>query len=161
MSAYYFWMTVGFVGQALFGLRMLVQWLASERARERCPPLFWHISVPAGLLLFAYAAWRQDPVFILNEGVCVLISSATSSSCAKKEKQRPAPTIHRSCTHSTPSPGRVGGLLPPGWARPQALPSNLTPLRVPQSHDMWPRPTPTPPLRGGAIVALSCVLIPL
>jgi lipid-A-disaccharide synthase-like uncharacterized protein len=90
MSAYYFWMTVGFVGQALFGLRMLVQWLASERARASVvPPLFWYISVPAGLLLFAYAAWRQDPVFILNEGVCVLIFIGNVFKLRKERKAAP------------------------------------------------------------------------
>jgi lipid-A-disaccharide synthase-like uncharacterized protein len=69
-----FWLTLGFIGQALFALRFVVQWLASEKAGESViPPLFWYISVPAGLILVAYAVWRQDPVFIVNEALCVAI----------------------------------------------------------------------------------------
>jgi lipid-A-disaccharide synthase-like uncharacterized protein len=74
MSAATFWLALGFIGQGLFGLRFIVQWLASEKAGESViPPLFWYISVPAGLILVAYAAWRQDPVFIVNEVLCVAI----------------------------------------------------------------------------------------
>jgi len=74
MSAAAFWVTLGFIGQALFGLRFVVQWLASEKAGQSViPPMFWYISVPAGLILVAYAVWRQDPVFIVNEAICVII----------------------------------------------------------------------------------------
>ncbi len=74
MTPEHFWYMVGFIGQALFGLRFVVQWLASEKAGHSViPPLFWYISVPAGLILVAYAVWRQDPVFIVNEAICVII----------------------------------------------------------------------------------------
>jgi lipid-A-disaccharide synthase-like uncharacterized protein len=74
MTATQFWITLGILGQALFGLRFLVQWLASEKAGTSViPPLFWYISVPAGMLLVSYAMWRQDPVFIINEGLCLII----------------------------------------------------------------------------------------
>jgi lipid-A-disaccharide synthase-like uncharacterized protein len=74
MSAATFWLAMGFIGQGLFGLRFMVQWLASEKAGESViPPLFWYISVPAGLILVAYAVWRQDPVFIVNEVLCVAV----------------------------------------------------------------------------------------
>lgn len=74
MTATAFWVTLGFIGQALFGLRFLVQWLASEKAgKSVIPPMFWYISVPAGLILVAYAVWREDPVFIVNEAICVII----------------------------------------------------------------------------------------
>lgn len=74
MSAAAFWVTLGFIGQALFGLRFVVQWLASEKAGQSViPPMFWYISVPAGLILVAYAVWREDPVFIINEVICVVI----------------------------------------------------------------------------------------
>ena len=74
MTATAWWIAVGCCGQALFGLRFFVQWLASERAqRSVMPRLFWYMSIPAGILVFLYAAWRQDPVFMTNEGLCVLI----------------------------------------------------------------------------------------
>ena len=69
-----FWICAGFVGQALFGLRFVIQWLASEKAGHSVvPPSFWYVSVPAGAILVAYAIWRQDPVFILHESATLVI----------------------------------------------------------------------------------------
>jgi lipid-A-disaccharide synthase-like uncharacterized protein len=66
------WVTIGFAGQALFGLRFIVQWIASERkGYSIVPPLFWYLSVPAGILLVAYVCWRRDPVFIVSETACL------------------------------------------------------------------------------------------
>ena len=68
------WLTIGFIGQGLFGLRFLVQWLASEKEkRSVIPHSFWYISLPAAVLLVAYAAWRRDPVFFVNESICLLV----------------------------------------------------------------------------------------
>jgi lipid-A-disaccharide synthase-like uncharacterized protein len=65
---------IGLVGQALFTMRFLVQWLASERAgRSVIPFSFWLFSVGGGLVLFAYSLWRRDPVFILGQGLGVFI----------------------------------------------------------------------------------------
>src|SRR5207342_3855827 len=47
-----------------------------------------------------------------------------------------------------------------GGARPHVLASNLTLLRQSQRHDIWPRPTPTPPLRGGAICCTEMCAYP-
>ena len=69
-----FWIALGFLGQALFGLRLVVQWLASEREKRYVVPAsFWYLSVPAGVILLIYAIWRRDPVFIVNEAVCLVI----------------------------------------------------------------------------------------
>lgn len=74
MTATTFWISLGFIGQGLFGLRILIQWLASERAGASVvPPVFWYISAAAGLLLFSYVTWRRNPVFMLNEGICLMI----------------------------------------------------------------------------------------
>lgn len=60
---------VGFLGQALFSARFLVQWIASERSRKSVVPiLFWYFSLGGGLTLFLYAAYREDPVFMLGQG---------------------------------------------------------------------------------------------
>lgn len=65
---------IGFLGQALFGSRFLVQWIASERARTSVmPTVFWWLSLCGGVTLLAYAIWRQDPVFILGQGMGLLI----------------------------------------------------------------------------------------
>jgi lipid-A-disaccharide synthase-like uncharacterized protein len=69
-----FWLLVGFVGQALFGSRFLVQWIVSERKGESVVPLaFWYLSLGGAALLLAYAIWRQDPVFILGQSFGFLV----------------------------------------------------------------------------------------
>lgn len=68
------WLAIGFAAQGLFAGRMLVQWIATERARRSVvPPLFWYLSFAGGALLFAYAIWRRDPVFILGQGMPLII----------------------------------------------------------------------------------------
>ena len=43
------WLIVGFVGQALFSMRFLVQWFQSERERRSVIPTeFWYVSVAGG-----------------------------------------------------------------------------------------------------------------
>jgi lipid-A-disaccharide synthase-like uncharacterized protein len=62
------WVLLGFVAQALFTARFLVQWIASERAGKSVVPLaFWLFSIGGGLLLLAYALYRRDPVFIAGQ----------------------------------------------------------------------------------------------
>ena len=65
---------VGYVGQALFTMRFVVQWIATERARKSVFPVaFWFFSIGGGLLLFAYALVKKDPVFILGQGFGVFV----------------------------------------------------------------------------------------
>jgi len=60
------WIVLGLMGNAAFFSRFLVQWLASERARESViPRAFWHLSIVGSLLLLTYAIHRRDPIFIL------------------------------------------------------------------------------------------------
>ena len=60
----------------LFGLRFLVQWVATERARASIiPETFWYFSFLGGLMLFIYAIYRMDPVFILGQGSGLFIAS--------------------------------------------------------------------------------------
>jgi len=69
------WVLFGILGQILFGLRFIVQWLASERRKESTIPIaFWYLSLLGGLILFAYAFWyRQDIVFTIGQSAGVLI----------------------------------------------------------------------------------------
>jgi lipid-A-disaccharide synthase-like uncharacterized protein len=65
---------VGFGGQALFSARFIIQWLASERAgRSVVPDLFWHFSLAGGATRFVYAVYREDPVFMLGQGLGLFI----------------------------------------------------------------------------------------
>ncbi len=62
------WLAVGFLGQAMFSMRFIVQWVVSERARESVVPLaFWYFSILGGMTLLSYAIWRQDPVIIVGQ----------------------------------------------------------------------------------------------
>jgi lipid-A-disaccharide synthase-like uncharacterized protein len=68
------WIVLGFVAQALFTMRFLVQWIASERAgRSVVPMAFWVFSIGGGILLLVYALYRRDPVFILGQAFGVFI----------------------------------------------------------------------------------------
>lgn len=73
-SAHAMWIAVGFLGQTLFGMRFLVQWVTSERQRRSVVPVaFWYLSLAGGATLLAYAIWRKDPVFIVGQGLGLAI----------------------------------------------------------------------------------------
>jgi len=68
------WLVLGFLGQALFSMRFLIQWVYSEKQkRSIIPTAFWYFSLAGGLTLFSYALLRQDPVFILGQGLGLFI----------------------------------------------------------------------------------------
>jgi lipid-A-disaccharide synthase-like uncharacterized protein len=70
------WLAVGFAGQALFSMRFLVQWWASERQKRSVIPVaFWFFSLAGGLTLLSYAIYRQDPVFIVGQAGGLFIYS--------------------------------------------------------------------------------------
>ena len=59
---------VGFVAQALFASRFLVQWIASERRkRSHIPIQFWYLSLFGGILMTVYGLLRRDPVIIIGQ----------------------------------------------------------------------------------------------
>ena len=68
------WLALGFLGQALFASRFLVQWLVSERAgRSVVPRAFWYLSIAGGSIVLCYAIWRRDPVFIVGQSAGLLV----------------------------------------------------------------------------------------
>ena len=68
------WVVLGFVAQALFSMRFVVQWIASERAgKSVMPTAFWIFSIGGGVLLLVYALYRKDPVFIAGQGLGLFI----------------------------------------------------------------------------------------
>jgi len=70
------WIGIGLLGQSMFSMRFLIQWIASERAkRSIVPHLFWYFSLAGGAILFSYACYRQDIVFILGQGAGLFIYS--------------------------------------------------------------------------------------
>jgi len=70
----HYWLYLGLAGELLFGVRFLLQWVASERKGESViPRCFWYLSLVASLLLLAYAMFRRDPVFILGQSTGVIV----------------------------------------------------------------------------------------
>ena len=68
------WVALGFVAQACFTMRFLVQWIASERVRASViPTAFWFFSIGGGTLLLIYALYRRDPVFIVGQAFGLLV----------------------------------------------------------------------------------------
>jgi lipid-A-disaccharide synthase-like uncharacterized protein len=68
------WLILGFVGQAVFTGRFVLQWLYSEyKKRSVIPVGFWHLSLLGSSLLLVYAIYRQDPVFIVGQGFGLIV----------------------------------------------------------------------------------------
>lgn len=69
-----FWLVIGFLGQGLFSMRFVVQWIKSERMKKSVvPKAFWYFSLAGGATLLAYAIHRGDPVFILGQAMGLFI----------------------------------------------------------------------------------------
>ena len=65
---------IGFLAQALFSARLVVQWLLSEKARKVVSPTsYWQISILASYLLFVYGWLRDDVAIILGQYISYYI----------------------------------------------------------------------------------------
>jgi lipid-A-disaccharide synthase-like uncharacterized protein len=59
---------IGFIAQLLFGSRMIIHWIQSEKAgRVVSPTLFWKASLFASALFLVYGLLRQDVVIIIGQ----------------------------------------------------------------------------------------------
>ena len=82
------WVLLGFVAQFFFTMRFVVQWIASERARDSVVPVaFWFFSVGGGVLLLIYALYRKDPVFIAGQGFGLFVYLRNLYFILTKKKQ--------------------------------------------------------------------------
>ena len=70
------WLAFGFAAQAVFGLRFLIQWIASERAQASVVPRgFWVLSLIGGVALLAYFVRRGDPVGMAGQIFGIIVYS--------------------------------------------------------------------------------------
>lgn len=70
------WLMIGFLGQGLFASRFIVQWFKSELVGRSVIPLsFWYCSLSGGIVLFAYALYKMDPVFITGQATGLVVYS--------------------------------------------------------------------------------------
>lgn len=59
------WKAVGWVGNAVFFSRFIVQWYATEKRKQVVvPQAFWWLSLVGSLTLLCYSIHKQDSVFI-------------------------------------------------------------------------------------------------
>lgn len=64
------WAGIGYAGQAVFGVRFLIQWLRSEQAGHSVVPIvFWYVSVAGGLISLAYAIHLQAWPLVLGQSM--------------------------------------------------------------------------------------------
>lgn len=64
----------GLFAQAIFMSRMMVQWIASERARASVMPVaFWWLSLVGAVMLLAYGVMRADIVIILAQAFGLVV----------------------------------------------------------------------------------------
>lgn len=69
-----FWLVLGFLGQFVFFLRFVIQWIASEKKGESVIPVaFWYFSIVGAIIIFIYALHIMDPVFIAGQGIALMI----------------------------------------------------------------------------------------
>ena len=61
-------------GQAVFGVRFLIQWLRSEQAGHSVVPIaFWYVSLAGGLISLAYALHLQAWPLVLGQAMPIPI----------------------------------------------------------------------------------------
>jgi lipid-A-disaccharide synthase-like uncharacterized protein len=83
------WKLFGLIGQVLFGMRFVVQWFASEKKKDSIIPLsFWYFSLAGGVVLFVYALHIQDIVFIIGQGLGLIIYARNLYLIRRASKQK-------------------------------------------------------------------------
>src|SRR3974377_311651 len=65
---------IGYVAQAMFAMRFVVQWIFCERSRNSVVrTALWGFWICGGLMLLGYAMYRKDPVFIIGQAFGVFV----------------------------------------------------------------------------------------
>ena len=101
MSPLTFWLTVGFMGQAVFTARFVLQWVASERKGNSVVPVgFWWLSLLGGAALFCYAISRRDAVIVTGQGMGLLVY-ARNLILVRKATRTQTPTRRQRHSQST------------------------------------------------------------
>lgn len=94
---------LGFIAQALFSARILVQWILSEKAkRVVSPTIFWVLSMAASYMLFIYGWLRDDFAIMLGQVIAYYIYIWNLD---EKGVWRKIPLILRIALIATPAAG--------------------------------------------------------
>lgn len=64
------WNLIGFGGQAVFGVRFLIQWLRSEQAGHSVIPIaFWYCSLIGATASLSYAIHSHAWALVMGQGI--------------------------------------------------------------------------------------------
>jgi lipid-A-disaccharide synthase-like uncharacterized protein len=92
MTAERLWLTLGLVGQSMFTMRFLVQWVQSERRRRSVTPVaFWYLSLGGGIVLLLYALHRHDIVFTLGQATGLAVYARNLHLIARERRRASGP----------------------------------------------------------------------
>ncbi|MFZ5908747.1 MAG: lipid-A-disaccharide synthase N-terminal domain-containing protein [Chloroflexota bacterium] len=83
-----FWVLWGLAAQGFFFIRLIIQWLRSEKEQKTIVPLsFWWLGILGALMLGVYAVIRHDLVFLLTSLLQLVIYSRNFSIALKSKGQ--------------------------------------------------------------------------
>jgi lipid-A-disaccharide synthase-like uncharacterized protein len=76
MSSQVYWIwALGFVSQALFAARLIIQWVLSEKEGKIVSPvIYWQLSIVASYLFIIYGILQNDFVIILGQALSYIIA---------------------------------------------------------------------------------------
>ena len=88
------WLAIGLVGQSLFMMRFIVQWIHSERHQQSLIPVsFWYFSLVGGLTVLAYGFHRADPVIILGQLPGTIVYARNLMLINRKDLEAQSPSV--------------------------------------------------------------------
>lgn len=84
------WLVIfGSLGQIIFTLRFVYQWLYSQKRHTSILPFgFWLISLSGSLIIVSYALVRYDPVLLLGQSTGLIVYSRNLWICHLEKKQQ-------------------------------------------------------------------------
>jgi lipid-A-disaccharide synthase-like uncharacterized protein len=69
-----FWTFWGLTAQGFFFLRLIIQWVRSEKEKRTIVPLsFWWLGIIGAIMLIIYAVIRKDIVFLITSILQIVI----------------------------------------------------------------------------------------
>jgi lipid-A-disaccharide synthase-like uncharacterized protein len=93
------WVVFGFLGQAIFAARFIIQWVVSEKKKESIVPLsFWYFSIAGGVVLLIYAIYKKDPVFMMGQASGLVVYVRNLMLIMKKKNPTPGDTTYAATT---------------------------------------------------------------
>ena len=127
------WLSIGFLGQFLFAMRFIIQWIVSEKKRDSVIPIaFWYFSIGGGAIQCldrnvgrglgqrALSATRSSPI---NRSAAARASSSACTSSSAMNTRRP------SKSRLSPTVGWSSPARPTTRASPRATSSMIAQRR--------------------------------